>query len=256
MKSPIHIDLLLLLVKRELGIRYRKSFLGLVWTLLNPLIFSLMLWFVFVNIFRSSLQDGTQYAPYVLSGILIFNFFNQGILQASDSISMNSGILKKMKIKPYLFCMATSVSNLVNFVFGLVSLYLVHIISGGVYVFPIVNLILIAFFMVLLTSGMGMLFAPVIVQFDDFRNILTLALQFTTYLAPIFYPKDILSEHVKFVVSMNPVTSYLDIFRSSFLQIGISTRNDWLLMSIFSLTIFSVGYFSLRKFWPKIVVMM
>jgi ABC-2 type transport system permease protein len=82
-----HRSLIALLVRRDLTVRYKRSFLGLIWSLLNPLLTSLVLWFVFVYIFRPMLPDDTQFAPYLLAGVLTITFFTQGLTMAADSIS-------------------------------------------------------------------------------------------------------------------------------------------------------------------------
>ena len=115
-------QLILLLVKRDITVRYKRSLLGLLWTLLNPLLTSLVLWFVFINIFSAKLPDGTQFAPYLLAGVLLITFFIQGFNQAADSIALGSGILMKIYVPPQVFAFAGAVSNAVNFCFGLFAL--------------------------------------------------------------------------------------------------------------------------------------
>ena len=111
-------ELIQLLVKRDIAVRYKRSFLGLLWTLLNPLLTSLVLWFVFIEIFSARLPDGTQFAPYLLAGVLLVTFFTQGFNQAADSIAQGSGILMKIYVPPQVFAFAGAVSNAVNFCFG------------------------------------------------------------------------------------------------------------------------------------------
>jgi ABC-type polysaccharide/polyol phosphate export permease len=111
-------DLINLLVKRDISVRYKRSVLGLLWTMLNPLLTSLVLWFVFVTIFKPKLEDGTQFAPYVLSGVLLMTFFNQGFLSATESISNGVGILQKVYVKPQVFAVSATLSNAINCAFG------------------------------------------------------------------------------------------------------------------------------------------
>ncbi len=123
-------DLISLLVKRDLSVRYKRSVLGLLWTLLNPLFTSLVLWLIFVQVFRTKLADGSQFAPYVLAGVLLMTFFSQAFMQATESIASGMGILQKVYVRPHVFAFASTISNSINFVLGLFAL-----------VFVIVNLI-------------------------------------------------------------------------------------------------------------------
>ena len=98
--------------------------------MLNPLLTSLVLWFVFVTIFKPKLEDGTQFAPYVLAGVLIMTFFSQGFIGAAESISGGVGILQKVYVKPQVFAVAAAVSNAINFLLGLFALVVVTLMVG------------------------------------------------------------------------------------------------------------------------------
>ena len=149
-------ELIILLVKRDIAVRYKRSFLGLIWTLLNPLLTSLVLWFVFITIFSARLPDGTQFAPYLLAGVLIVTFFTQGFNQAADSIAQGSGILMKIYVPPQVFAFAGAVSNAVNFCFGLIALSFISLITGdGISLyFPLT--IFVILFMLMYVTGLGL----------------------------------------------------------------------------------------------------
>jgi len=181
-------ELILLLVKRDIAVRYKRSFLGLIWTLLNPLLTSLVLWFVFITIFSARLPDGTQFAPYLLAGVLIVTFFTQGFNQAADSIAQGSGILMKIYVPPQVFAFAGAVSNAVNFCFGLIALAFISLITGdGISLyFPLT--IFVILFMLMYVTGLGLLVAVAYIRYDDTRSIFGILISFMMYLSPIFYP--------------------------------------------------------------------
>lgn len=249
-------DLIFLLVRRDLHVRYRRSVLGLLWSLLNPLLSSLVLWFVFVNIFNAKLQDGTQFAPYVLAGVLLITFFSQGFLQAADSISGGIGILQKVSIKPEVFAFSSALSSAVNYIFGLFALIFVNLIVGGTFSYLIPLTILVTFSMICLVTGLGLVSAILFIKFDDSRNIVAIFVQLLTYLTPVFYPKDILGNKVELVVSMNPLSSYLDIFRFIFTRTGVATLFDWVYMFGSAGVSLFLGIFLFNRYWPKTVAMM
>lgn len=249
-------ELILLLVKRDIAVRYKRSLLGLLWTLLNPLLTSLVLWFVFINIFSAKLPDGTQFAPYLLAGVLLITFFIQGFNQAADSIALGSGILMKIYVPPQVFAFAGAVSNAVNFCFGLFALAFISLITGdGVFIFFPAT-ILVIFSMLMYVTGLGLLVSIAYVRYDDTRSIFAILISFMMYLSPIFYPKEILGETMLAVVNANPLTSFLDVFRYVFSNTGSASWADWAYMGGFSAFILIMGIKSFAKAWPRTVVMM
>jgi ABC-2 type transport system permease protein len=249
-------ELIVILAKRDFAVRYKRSFLGLIWSLLNPLLTSLVLWFVFIEIFSARLLDGTQFAPYLLAGVLLVTFFTQGFNQAADSIAQGSGILMKIYVPPQVFAFAGAVSNAVNFCFGLFALAFISVITGdGISMFfPLTVLIIL--FMLMYVTGLGLLVSVAYVRYDDTRSIFAILISFMMYLSPIFYPKEILSETMLRIVNINPLTSYLDVFRYVFSNTGSASWGDWVYMSGFSVVILFIGIRSFAKAWPRTVVMM
>jgi hypothetical protein len=99
-------QLIRLLVARELTLRYKRSVIGIGWTLLNPMLTSFVLWVVFSFVFASRLPSGQQFAPYLMAGILLNTFFNQGLMQSAESIASNGGVLNED------LCSTTNLCNL------------------------------------------------------------------------------------------------------------------------------------------------
>ena len=251
-----HRELIQILVKRDIAVRYKRSSLGLLWTLLNPLLTSLVLWFVFISIFSARLPDGTEFAPYLLSGVLLVTFFTQGFNQAADSIAHGAGILTKVFVPPQVFAFAGAISNAVNFLFGLFALSFISLITGdGISIKAPLTLIIIICMLMYIT-GLGLIVSILYIRFDDTRSIIGILISFMMYLSPIFYPKEILSNQVLKIVNANPLTSYLDIFRNVFSGTGTATLNDWFYMSFSSTFIFIVGIQVFSKAWPRTAVML
>jgi hypothetical protein len=249
-------DLIILLVKRDFAVRYKRSILGLLWTLLNPLLTSLVLWMVFVQIFRARLADGSQFAPYVLAGVLLMTFFNQAFMQATESIASGMGILQKVYVRPHVFACASAISNSVNFILGLFALVFVTFLVGeGVSLFaPLTALVILC--MLGLTIGLSLMTSILFIRFNDSKNIIAIMLQLLFYLTPVFYPKDILGAPIKLIVSLNPLSSYLDIFRFVFASTGKATLFDWAYMFSSSSIVLILGLVIFKKAWANSVVMM
>jgi ABC-2 type transport system permease protein len=249
-------DLISLLVKRDIAVRYKRSVLGLLWTLINPLLTSLVLWMVFVQIFRAKLADGSQFAPYVLAGVLLMTFFNQAFMQATESIASGMGILQKVYVRPHVFAFASAISNSVNFILGLFALVVVtFLVDEGISLLAPLT-VLVIFCMLSLTIGLSLMTSILFVRFNDSKNIIAIILQLLFYLTPVFYPKDILNETVRLIVSLNPLSSYLDIFRFVFADTGKATLFDWVYMFSSSTIVLLLGLVIFKKAWAKSVVMM
>lgn len=249
-------DLIRLLVHRDLTVRYKRSLFGIGWTLLNPLLTSLVLWLVFVEIFAQRFSNGTSYAPYVLSGVLLLVFFQQGFNQAAEAIAQGANVLTKVYVPPQVFALAGAITNAINFVFGLFALFLLSLLTGdGISIlFPLVIPLII--FMLFYITGLGLVVSILYIKYQDTRNIISVILLLMTYLTPVFYPKEILSGVVATLASLNPLTSYADIFRYVFTNSGVATIGDWIYISISSLTVLLFGIRVFAKSWPKVVVML
>ncbi|CAB5241348.1 unannotated protein [freshwater metagenome] len=251
-----NLQLIRLLVGRELTIRYKRSVIGIGWTLLNPMLTSFVLWVVFSFLFGSRLDTGQQYAPYLMAGIVVNTFFNQGLLISAESISTNAPVLTKIYVPPQVFPISVALAGLVNFFIGLIPLTLVCLVSGQMlaWTFPLV--IVVGFFLALLVAGLGLSLSLLFIRYDDTRNIVGVLLLILTYLTPVFYPLSVLSPKMQHIISLNPLTSYLDCFRWAFSHNANSTIYDWLYMGATGTLSILIGTTIFKKFWPRTVAML
>ena len=250
------LQLIRLLVGRELTLRYKRSVIGIGWTLLNPMLTSLILWWVFSFIFASRLPDGTQFAPYLMAGVLIITFINQGIQSAAEAIAGNGSILTKVYVRPQIFTISSALASLVNFAIGMLPFILVVYISGQqiVWTFPLV--FIVGFFLALMIAGIGLMFSILYIRFDDARNIVALLLMLLTYLTPIFYPINILNENMQNVVNTNPFTSYVNCIRWAASNNSEATLTNWIVVFATGLITPIIGSLIFKKFWPRTVAML
>ena len=110
--------------------------------------------------------------------------------------------------------------------------------------------------MVLLTTGLGLLLSVVYIRFDDSRSLVQLGLLMLTYMTPIFYPISVLGPHTRAVIELNPLTSFLNVFRDMFGRNATATLGDWLYMSGSSVILFLLGLYFFNRIWPKTVAML
>ena len=123
-------QLIRLLVGRELTLRYKRSVIGIGWTLLNPMLTSLVLWYVFSFVFAAKLPSGQQFAPYLMAGILLNTFFSQGLMTSAESIASNGAVLTKIYVPPQVFAISAAIAGFVNFIISFIPLAIVVYVSG------------------------------------------------------------------------------------------------------------------------------
>jgi ABC-type polysaccharide/polyol phosphate export permease len=203
-------DLVMTLVARELKVRYRRSLIGFVWTMLQPLLMMLVFYMVFSKLFRFNLP---RYPVYALAGILFWNFFSQSIVSSMNSLRGNAPLLQKLPVPRAVFPIATVISGVVNLLFALIPTLLIVIflertLSPALLFLP-VSILLAALF----TLGAGLLLSPLAVFFSDVVELIGVLLTVLMYLTPVFYPMAILPDNVRWVVRYNPVRSILEVFR-------------------------------------------
>jgi ABC-type polysaccharide/polyol phosphate export permease len=249
-------QLIRLLVGRELTLRYKRSIIGIGWTLLNPMLTSFVLWVVFSFVFASRLPGTQQYAPYLMAGILLITFFNQGVTISAESIASNGPVLTKIYVPPQVFPIATALAGLVNFFIGMIPLTIVCLISGQSIAWTMPLVIVVGVCLALLTAGIGLTLSILYIRYDDMRNIVNVLLMILMYFTPVFYPISILSPKLQQIIQLNPLASYLDIFRWAFSNNAVATFSDWLFMFSTSALSIIIGTIVFKKFWPRTVAML
>ena len=251
-----YLPLIRLLVNRELTLRYKRSVIGIGWTLLNPMLTSFVLWVVFSFVFASRLPSGQQFAPYLMAGILLITFFSQGVSISAESIASNGPVLTKIYVPPQIFPISTALAGLVNFFIGLIPLALVCIISGQSLSWTLPIVLIVGLCLALLTAGIGLTLSILYIRFDDMRNIVNVLLMILMYFTPIFYPISILTPKLQRIIQFNPLTSYLDVFRWAFSNNASATLMDLAFMVFTSLLSITFGTFVFKKYWPRTVAML
>ena len=204
-------DLLKLLVSRNIKLKYRRSVLGYVWSVLNPLLIMIVMTIVFSTMFSRNIEN---FPVYLFCGQLLFNFMNTSTHQAIFAITGNAALLKKSYVPKYIFVVSKITSGLVDCVFSLGALLIVILFTGAkvtwhALLFPLVFLQLYIF-----CIGLGLFLAQANVFFRDSQFIYNAVTTAWTYLTPIFYPIEALPETVAWCIKrLNPMYFYVGQFR-------------------------------------------
>ena len=206
-------NLILQLTRRDVMTRYKRSVLGIAWTMLNPLGMMVVLTIAFSHIFRFETEYG--YPSYVLSGLLAWNFFSQTTTAAMVNLVWGGGLLHRIYIPRTSFALAAIATGLVNLTLALIPLILINAITGvpirlTILFLPIPMLLLASF-----ALGIGLLISTFAVYYPDVAEMYSIGMYGWMYLTPVIYPITILPENYRFwITHLNPMYYFLEIYRA------------------------------------------
>lgn len=245
-------DLIKELVSRDLKLKYRRSILGYLWSILNPLLIMIIMTMVFSRMFDRNIEN---YAVYLLIGRTIFEFVMTATNQAMVSVRTNYALIKKVYIPKYVFPLAKVTSGMVDCVFSLGALLIVMIftktpVSPYLLLFPLVILQVYIF-----SCGLGFFLAQAVVFFRDVQYIYKAFTTAWMYLTPIFYPVEQLPEQLRtIVIYLNPLYSYVTQFRV--LVIDRTLPELWMVAAGFGWAVFMMlfGIFTFKRSQDKFIL--
>ncbi|OCN00667.1 ABC transporter [Clostridium sp. W14A] len=239
------------LVSRDFKTKYKRSLLGVFWSFLNPLLMMLVQYYVFSTVFKSDIE---YYPVYLLTGIIMFNFFSEACSMALTSILSNASLITKVYVPKYIYPLTRTLSSLVNLLISLIPLFVVILCSGvpitkAFLLFPFALLCLAIF-----SLGLGMLLAAGMVFFRDVQFLWGVVSMIWMYATPIFYPVSILPSKFSFVLSINPLYYFLTFARTCIIG-GISPEPIAYVQSfLFALGMLLIGVFTFKKTQDKFIL--
>lgn len=209
--------ILSLLVRRDLKVRYAGSFLGYLWSILDPLLMSLVYWLIFTKVFHRS--AGPEFAPfmlYLVTGQLPWYWFNGGILGTAKALRAEAQMVRSTNVPRELWVLRVVASKGVEYMFGLpvVALFAaVYVVHPSKYIV----LMPIAWFLeITLLLGIGLILAPLTVLMRDLERIVPIVLRIAFYLSPVLYSVNRLPKNLQFVYGFNPTVGFLEISHAAF----------------------------------------
>ena len=236
------------LVVRDIKVRYRHSALGLVWTVLNPLLMMVVITIVFSTLFKQNIPN---FPIYYLSGSLIFAFNSESTTTALNSIISNASLIKKVYIPKYLFPLSNVLSGLVNLGFSLIAMFIVMLITDAPFHATLLLLPIPIFYTFLFSVGLGILLSAVTVFFRDIAHFYSVFILAWTYFTPIFYPVEILPDAV---MKLNPMYHLVTYMRSIVLYGVFPSLKENLLCLCLGLLMLALGLFVFYKKQDKFVL--
>jgi ABC-type polysaccharide/polyol phosphate export permease len=199
------------LVARNLKVRYRRSVLGVLWTLLNPAAMLLVLWLVFAHAFSSQTP---RYPAYVFPGLVMWNFFSQTALAIVAELAAGVELWRRVRMPKTALAAATAFTGLINLGFALAALLAILVAVGqplgaALLTVPVVALCAFAFVL-----GFSLIAGSIALRFPDIADVLAMVLTGWMFATPVIYPLSILAPRVQRWLWLNPMTLYVEAFRA------------------------------------------
>jgi ABC-type polysaccharide/polyol phosphate export permease len=232
------------LVKRDLKLRYRRSMLGILWTMLNPLLMMLVTTIVFSNFFRFAIHN---FPSYVLTAYVLWGFFSQATVVGSSSLLVSASLVRRVYVPPALFPLASVNAAAINLVLSLVPLAVIVASSGGEFTWALLSLPLSLGLLLLFTYGLTLLLAAASVFFLDAMHMYQVLLTVWMYVTPIFYPVEIVPEKWSFIFHLNPLFHLIQAFRDPIYAGKWPDPNDLLVGACYALGMTVVGWWYFER---------
>ena len=216
------------LVQRDIKTKYRRSVLGLLWTVLNPLLMMTVLSIVF-SYFFSRYGDVENFPVYLLCGQVIFNFFNESTSIAMGSIVHSGELIKKVYVPKYLFPITKVMSSGVNLLSSMIALVMVMVATRSRVTPTVLLAVFPLLYVLMFSTGVSLFLSAAAVSFRDLMHLYSVVTTAWMYLTPVIYPMSILDGAPRwavFIINANPLTAFIKIFRAVVLD-GVTA--PWIL---------------------------
>ncbi|MCI6265425.1 MAG: ABC transporter permease [Erysipelotrichaceae bacterium] len=231
-------------VKKDIRGKYKGSFLGVLWSFINPLLSVLVYAIVFPYIMRIKVEN---YLIYLITGIIPWTFFTSSINMGMISILSNADIIKKVYFPRIILPISTVTSCLVNFLISCVIILLFCIGSGLGISIHLLWLPLIAIIQYVMLLGFTFILSAIEMYMRDIEHIVNFILSMAFYVTPILYTPDIFPDNLAWVLKVNPMSYLVNAYRSIFFYQKMPDMIGLLIVGVFSIAIFLIGYLIFEK---------
>lgn len=209
-------DVLLQLVRQFLTLRYRRTVLGYLWTLLNPLLMMSVTAIVFSTLFK---LDLVTYSIFLFAGMVPWTFFAMTVTQSCSAFINNEGLIKKIYLPKVIFPLSLTVGILIDSMLSLLALFALILIAGAPVSWALLFIPVSYFLLFLFSLGIGLIMAVATVFFRDLQYVIGVVIQAWFFLTPVMYRHEALTGKVQGLVAFNPMGPFIELFRAP-LQLG------------------------------------
>ena len=235
-----------MLIVRDIKLRYKQTFLGVVWVILQPLLTTVLFSVVFGRLMNSP-SDGLPYGVFAFCGLVPWLLFSQALQRASYSIIGDTRLITKVYFPRIYIPLSATFGVVIDFLIALLMLFALMAICGipltpQILFLPVCTLVLFIF-----SSGINLLFAGCNVFYRDFKHILPFLVQLWMYASPLVYSGSMVPEQYRLIYSLNPMAGIIDAFRWSIIGAGKFPLYSFSVACIASLLMLSLGFIIFRK---------
>jgi len=237
-------EMLISSVKKDLRSRYRGSFLGFLWTFINPLMQLVIYSIVFPYLLKMSEEN---YPMFVFVGLLPWIYFTSSIQMSTTCVVGNANLVKKIYFPRMILPISVSTTGIVNYIFGLVIVFPALILTGvklgpSVLFLPVVMLVNYLF-----TTGFCLFLSAAYVFFRDLEHIISIVTMAWFYLTPVVYSLKIFPENVQEILKINPMTQFVSAYRDVLMYSRLPSPSGFLYVTVLSVIVFVFGAFVFDK---------
>jgi ABC-2 type transport system permease protein len=243
-----HRDLIRSLVHRDLTVRYKRSPLGVLWTLIHPLILMVIFAIIFSTIFRFQMRS---FSIYFLSAFIAWTFFDQTVVQSMASLDWNGAMMKRIRVPQTVFAISTAIAGMINLGLSLIPLFIIMLVVGAPIPWTIVFLPIAALIVGAFALGTALALSALAVFFADVREMYKAISPALMYLTPIIYPLEIVPPQYLWMIKLNPLVYLVQLFRAPVYYAIIPTGLTILVAALCAAGALVIGWIVFRHLAPK-----
>ncbi len=232
------------LVKRDFKKKYKRTILGMLWSVLAPLLNVLVLMLVFVNFFGRN-QD--HFIIYIFCGTMVMSFYTETTQGCMRALMANASIFTKINVPKYLFLLSKAFQAFINFLLTLIVFFAFCVGDGITFGWHMFAMLYPMLWLLILSFGVGMILSAMYVFFRDVEYLYSIFLTLLNYVSAIFYPTTMLPEQWRFLFYCNPVFVYIDYFRTVFIYSEIPSLLIHVLCAAYALVLLGIGCLIYKK---------
>ena len=241
------------LVKRDFKKKYKRTVLGMWWSVLSPLLQLLVMRIVFTQFFGRGME---HYTTYLFCGNLVYNFYRESTNGGMNSLMSNAGIISKVNVPKYMFLLSRNVSSLITFGLNLVVFFLFVILDGVPIQTNFVLLIYPILCLVVFNIGVGLVLSALFVFFRDINYLYEIFTMLLSYFSAIFYTVDGYSAWMQKAFYINPLYCYIRYFRVVVLEGAVPSLALHILCLFYAIVMILIGGYIYKKYNHKFLYYM
>lgn len=244
-KKSEYIFLLEELIKRDFKQKYKRTVLGMIWSILSPLLMLCVMAIIFGHFFGNNTE---HYVIYLFTGLLMFNYFTEATNEGMLSLMSNAEIFSKINVPKYIFLISKNTSAFTNF-FIILCIYFVFVIFDGIgFSWKFILLIYPILCLVVINLGIGLILSALFVFFRDIQYLYRVFTQIIMYGSAIFYSIDTFPQKIKYIFYINPIFSCIDYCRSIVIHNTIPALWLHVLLLLYAIVFLLIGAYVYKKY--------